>query len=871
MQNTSDVFENLKPKEILVYCKKSSISKTHTKNRTVFDSEEIDFLYVDFLFYNKLFDEEDWEATFELKAFKVDGATANRKELTSITKEELISADQNMVVISDFWGYEDKGYYWDAGTYAWEVWLEGKMLMQKVFYVECYGEISRTHNPYFEFVGLKLFEGTSPLPAADDRVYLSKFKFDSTRFIWAELEIRNLQSDFEWRGEFFFNIYNDLNVLVAQDVCTDIVATIDKNNLYKIFSKQGDEKTVTWEKDLYTLEVVFMETIIATAFFEVGDEHKRDELKLDVPSKKDVQFVEVDENVKEEKVFSEIDKLIGLNKIKEKLHEYYYYAKYTRLRQEKGVENKDVLNLNFVFTGSPGTGKTTVAKMLGKIYKSLGLLSKDTVFEVDRGDLVGRYIGETAPQTKSVIEKARGGILFIDEAYALYRKDDERDFGHEVIEVLMKELSDGPGDISIIVAGYPKEMKEFLESNTGLKSRFNNFYEFDDYTPDELIDIAKITAKKKILEISDEASDILYKLIVDEYRKRERTFGNARYVNSLIEEAQINLGLRVMKSSNPSEMSLKEISTITKTDVEKINDAAKRIRPDLPIDEPLLKQSLQQLNSLIGLSKVKSEISDIVKLVRFYKEIDKDILNSLSLHNVFIGNPGTGKTTVARIMADIYKALGLLEKGHLIECSRDSLVAEYVGKTPIKTREKIEEAMGGVLFIDEAYSITQGGSTNDFGHEAIEVILKMMEDNRGKFCVIAAGYTNEMMAFLDSNPGLKSRFDNVIEFEDFDDEDLGVIANKMLTDLDVEIEPEALKKLTEYFKYHYTNRNRFFGNARFVRKVIESAIKKMHIRLAEIPADKRSDDIINKMLFVDVEEFDQANDQSFGVRGKIGF
>lgn len=134
--------------------------------------------------------------------------------------------------------------------------------MQKVFYVESYGEVSRTQNPYFEFVGLKLFEGTSPVPAEGDRTYLSKFKFDATRFIWAELEIRNLQPDIEWTGEFFFNIYNDLNVLVAQDVCTEIVSTLDKNNLYKIFSKQGNETNVTWPKDFYTLEIVFMETLI---------------------------------------------------------------------------------------------------------------------------------------------------------------------------------------------------------------------------------------------------------------------------------------------------------------------------------------------------------------------------------------------------------------------------------------------------------------------------------------------------------------------------------------------------------------------------------------------------------------------------------
>jgi SpoVK/Ycf46/Vps4 family AAA+-type ATPase len=277
-----------------------------------------------------------------------------------------------------------------------------------------------------------------------------------------------------------------------------------------------------------------------------------------------------------------------LNEIKKKLHEYYAYAKYLKLRQEKGLEELDKLNLNFVFAGNPGTGKTTVAKLLGKIYKSLGLLSRDSVFEVDRGDLVGRYIGETSPQTKEVIEKARGGILFLDEAYALWR-DDEKDFGREAIEVLVKELSDGKGDLAVIVAGYPKEMKGFIESNPGLKSRFTTWYNFPDYTPDELMAIAKLMSANKILEIAEPAKEILYKIIVDAYRKRDRHFGNARFVSSLIEEAQINLGLRVMEKNDPSKLSIEELSTINADDVEKIRTKSLAKIPDFPIDEELLK------------------------------------------------------------------------------------------------------------------------------------------------------------------------------------------------------------------------------------------------------------------------------------------
>jgi SpoVK/Ycf46/Vps4 family AAA+-type ATPase len=183
---------------------------------------------------------------------------------------------------------------------------------------------------------------------------------------------------------------------------------------------------------------------------------------------------------------------------------------------------------------------------------------------------------------------------------------------------------------------------------------------------------------------------------------------------------------------------------------------------------------------MIGLGSIKNEIDELVKLVRFYKEIGKDIRQVFSLHTVFTGNPGTGKTTVARLLAQIYKALGILEKGNLVECDRQTLVGGYVGQTALKTNEILNKAMGGVLFIDEAYALSEGGE-NDFGKEAIETILKKMEDNRGGFVVIVAGYTDNMKHFLESNPGLHSRFDRNYHFVDYDGKDLFDIAVKMLS------------------------------------------------------------------------------------------
>jgi SpoVK/Ycf46/Vps4 family AAA+-type ATPase len=553
-------------------------------------------------------------------------------------------------------------------------------------------------------------------------------------------------------------------------------------------------------------------------------------------------------------VMSELDSLIGLNPIKTKIREYSNYLRFVSLRKEKGFKEEERINLHAVFRGNPGTGKTTVARLLGKIYKELGLLKKGHVHEVDRGDLVAEFIGQTAPKTKEAIKKAKDGILFIDEAYALARKDeDSKDFGREAIEVLLKELSDA-GDIAIIVAGYPEEMDVFLQSNPGLKSRFNMFYDFPDYVPQELIQIADFSCDKRGVKFSDDAKDILYKYFVDRYRDRDRFFGNARMVNSMIDEAKMNLGLRIMRTEKPEELTHDQLSLIMPEDMEKIFKVHKGMLPDIPIDEELLKESLSKLKKMIGLERVKSDIDELVKLVRFYKDQGKDVRKAFSLHSVFSGNPGTGKTTVARILAQIYKALGILERGHLVECDRQSLVGGYIGQTAIKTSEMLDKAMGGVLFVDEAYSLTEGGG-GDYGREAIETLLKRMEDKRGEFIVIAAGYTHNMDRFMESNPGLKSRFDRMFVFEDFKPDELYQIAVNQLAESGITPDADAAAHLEAYITYIYTHRDKYFGNGRAVRKVIEEAVRNQHIRLSELPKNKRTPKVVGALTMADIAEF----------------
>lgn len=245
---------------------------------------------------------------------------------------------------------------------------------------------------------------------------------------------------------------------------------------------------------------------------------------------------------------------------------------------------------------------------------------------------------------------------------------------------------------------------------------------------------------------------------------------------------------------------------------------------------------LNKLNSLIGLSGVKSELSALYNYIKIQKEREKNGLKTvgLSYHCVFTGNPGTGKTTVARIVAEIYKNLGILKKGHLVETDRSGLVAEYVGQTAVKTNNLIDSALDGILFIDEAYSLVQG-SSNDFGNEAISTLLKRMEDNRDRLVVILAGYGPEMKQFIDSNPGLQSRFNRYIDFADYNLEELLAIYKKIAEDNQYRLSPLAESKLSEMINETISNKDRSFGNGRFVRNLFEKSLQNQAVRLSKQP------------------------------------
>lgn len=304
--------------------------------------------------------------------------------------------------------------------------------------------------------------------------------------------------------------------------------------------------------------------------------------------------------------------------------------------------------------------------------------------------------------------------------------------------------------------------------------------------------------------------------------------------------------------------------------------AVKTGRPEdevSPADQPAaqpeetLDELLAQLDALCGLDKVKADVKGIINLVKVRKLRQEAGLPvpPMSLHLVFMGNPGTGKTTVARLLARIYHAIGVLSKGQLVEVDRSGLVAGFVGQTALKTQEVIDKALGGVLFIDEAYALTNQDSPNDFGQEAIEVLLKGMEDHRKDLIVIVAGYTDLMGGFIHANPGLESRFNKYFYFDDYNGEQLATIFRSMCQQNGYTMEEAVDQAATEAFQVMYEERDENFGNARDVRNVFENAVARQANRVAAMESPAKED-----LMAFTISDLDLADEDSADYENKNG-
>ncbi|HDR8301315.1 TPA: right-handed parallel beta-helix repeat-containing protein [Bacillus cereus] len=795
----------------------------------------------------------------KLTEFKQDCVRVSERSEALLQRNQIYNALGGIGIVSESkLRVIDCGIYDCGGT---ALWLNnGQATIEKIYIRNCKGNaLNLKNNSSIMFYNSSISQFEYPMVYSEE----SQLDVKRSNFNFGESQIFLIEKE----SEFWINQceISQAKESPAIDIYSNVKGTIQNCNISEALigirvaseSKVNltDIKCFDIDKVAYQIEDN-SSTVLENckAYIEVSQQKIKSNGENKQEDKQEVEDVEKvkvqEEDIDIDAIMMELNRFVGMASVKEQIEQLINYVEISRYRKAAGLDSGDEIKpKHTVFYGNPETGKTTIARLLGKVYKALGLLEKGHIVEVKREDLVGSYIGHSEEKTKGYIEEAMGGVLFIDEAYSLSVEDSGRDFGNQVIDVLLAALENHRGEFLCVVAGYEKEMERFIASNPGLKSRFVSYMKFEDYTPDELMEIGNRLLEDKQYELTPEAQEYVYEQFVGLYRKRDEHFGNARMVREQVDKWKVLHSDRIRALPRSEWRKREVLTTIHLEDVEKVFQQKGEKKVAVPINEKLLQEQMDRLNDLIGLTKVKEEIQRLIQLVSYYQEEGKDI-SELSMHISLIGNPGTGKTEVARIIAKVYEALGILERGDCIEVDRKGLVDKFQGGTEEKTANVLQQAMGGTLFIDEAYTLTNKGS-NDVGHIAVELLLKQMEDRRGEFIVLVAGYEDEMEEFLDSNKGLRRRFDYRLVFEDYTPEEMIRIAGYYMMKKQYHMSDEARNMLVDYFTYLYENRDKTYGNAGLARKIIEQAMKNLDYRIATLPVEHR---IEKQKYMIDVED-----------------
>lgn len=507
-----------------------------------------------------------------------------------------------------------------------------------------------------------------------------------------------------------------------------------------------------------------------------------------------------------------LNNLVGLKKLKYNIESHLNMVRFTQLRQKSGLK-ATMPPLHMIFTGNPGTGKTTVASLLGEIYASIGILKTGKVIAVDRKKLVGQFIGDTEANTRNVLQQAHGNILLIDEAYTLIGDpDDKRDYGPKVLDCLLEELGKEQTDMIIILAGYPEEMEKMLKVNKGLSSRFPFTFHFEDYTEDELFEIALRTAEQSGYTFSDDAAKRLRTLIHREMERgkgrNKEHFGNARFITRLISSRIIpNMSRRILSpatvASSPQQLSR----------IEAVDIPTSIQETDMTIDEAEVNRILKQVDEMVGREDVKRTLHNLVTIARAKQANGEDLSDTIPLQWTFTGSTGTGKSSVGRLLAQLLHAFHLIasDKMTQLRMPQSSTSAWTPYEIDNILRDTMKQSGQGLLFID----------LDDIANSHIDIqwlrckLTSLTAEMPGSYAFVIAVDDNR----LSTSPIDMPISTSTIHFEDYTAEELMAILRQRLDKRGYTVTDEALEELNRHIQVICNNRSSGFANARTIKHV----------------------------------------------------
>lgn len=555
------------------------------------------------------------------------------------------------------------------------------------------------------------------------------------------------------------------------------------------------------------------------------------------------------------KAIERLESLVGLENIKQSIMAHASLVNLNRRRMELGLFNH-MPPMHMVFTGNPGTGKTTVAELIGEIYYGMGVLSSGHLVEVDRSKLVGQFLGDTEKNTLNAIKSAAGGVLFIDEAYNLFTNDpDRRDFGHRVIETLLTYLSMEQTNMIVVLAGYTVEMEHLLQSNPGLKSRFSYLFHFNDYTPEQLMKIGGFVMKKEQYKITPEAEKKLTQYVINAYNNKDEHFGNGRFITRLLTTKIIpSVSDRLYKMPAES-VTAQDLVTITEADIPEVEDRMKM----RTWDSAIIDDALEQLDELAGLENVKKALRDYVVMLHA-SFVNKTPMAGNYMTWNFLGNTGSGKSTVAEILCRIMQGASLLPTNHF--CTLN--IEEFANaNNPMAIVEKaLLKATDGMLFLD-LDSPNYSNYNTDFLQFWID--NKRKELNMNIAVVIARTNDNRDAVVRNLMQHGVVPSNHILVFEDFQPAELKEIFSYLLKkQFNLDIEPEAKDVIDRCIDQIYKNRQNYPVNARTIQLLASTVAQ-----IAQLRIFNSSDTSSNLVVKADTDQLEWS--ESSMLYRRIGY